>query len=100
MKIGFIGCGNMASAIIKGIISAEEIDSKDILVFDTYSPACETAKNYFGVTVLNSECEVAEKADIVFLAVKPNVISAVSKKIADAVMEKQPLVVSIAAGKP
>lgn len=99
MKIGFIGCGNMASAIIKGIISAEEIDSKNILVFDTYSPACETAKNYFGVTVLNSECEVAEKADIVFLAVKPNVISAVSKKIADAVIEKQPLIVSIAAGK-
>lgn len=99
MKIGFIGCGNMASAIIKGIISAETIDSKNILVFDTYAPACKKAKDNFGVTVLNSESSIAENADIVFLAVKPNVISTVSKKISDAVMEKQPLIVSIAAGK-
>lgn len=99
MKIGFIGCGNMANAIIKGIISADKINSKDILIFDTYSPACQKAKDNFGVTILNSEDEIAQQAEIVFLAVKPNVISTVSKRITDAVIKNNPLIISIAAGK-
>lgn len=99
MKIGFIGCGNMATAIIKGIISKGNIDSKDILVFDVYSPAVENAKNDFGVSICESEIDVAMNSDIIFLAVKPNVISSVLGKIDDEIKKKQPLVISIAAGK-
>ena len=99
MKIGFIGCGNMATAIIKGIISKGGIDCKDILVYDVYHPAVENAKTHFEISVCQSETEVAMNSDIVFLAVKPNVISTVLGSIDAAIKEKQPLVISIAAGK-
>lgn len=99
MKIGFIGCGNMATAIIKGICENKKNGEKDILVYDVYAPACENASKAFNAAVLNSEEEIASSADIVFLAVKPNVISSVLKKISESVSEKQPLIVSIAAGK-
>ncbi|MCH5320376.1 MAG: pyrroline-5-carboxylate reductase [Eubacterium sp.] len=99
MKIGFIGCGNMATAIIKGIISKGGVDCKDILVFDIYSPAVDKANKDFGVSVCSDEVDVAMNSDIVFLAVKPNIISTVLAKIDPVIKEKQPLVISIAAGK-
>lgn len=99
MKIGFIGCGNMATAIIKGIITNGGVDSKDILVFDICSPAAQNVKSAFSVSVCESESDVAENSDIVFLAVKPNVISSVLEKIDNVIKEKQPLIISIAAGK-
>lgn len=99
MKIGFIGCGNMATAIIKGIIASNKINKEDIYVYDIYSPACENAKKDFGINILKSEDEIAKASDIVFLAVKPNIISLVLEKINDAVIENNPLVISIAAGK-
>lgn len=99
MKIGFIGCGNMATAIIKGIVKSDFVKGEDILIFDVYSPACEIIKNDYGAEILNSEIDIAEKADIVFLAVKPNVIASVLKKIDNAVSIFHPLLVSIAAGK-
>lgn len=99
MKIGFIGCGNMASAIIKGIITNSGVDSGNILVYDICSSAVDKVENAFGVSVCENESDVAENSDIVFLAVKPNVISSVIKKIDNSVKEKQPLIISIAAGK-
>lgn len=53
----------------------------------------------FGINTCDSEMDVVKKSDVVFLAVKPNVISNVVEKINDLVLEKQPLVISIAAGK-
>ena len=99
MKIGFIGCGNMATAIIKGIVASNKIEAQNIFIFDVYSPACENAKKDFGVTILNSESEIAEKSDIIFLAVKPNVLSSVLETIDSSIKNTQPLLISIAAGK-
>lgn len=99
MTIGFIGCGNMASAIIKGLISGNEKIYDNINVYDIYSPAAEKAKKDFGVIALDSECEIADNADIVVLAVKPNIIASVLEKINDIVAKRNPLIISIAAGK-
>lgn len=99
MKIGFIGCGNMATAIIKGITANNNTSVENIFVFDVYSPACEKAKEDFDVTILGNELEIAENSDIVFLAVKPNVISSVLEKIDNTIKENNPLIISIAAGK-
>ena len=99
MKLGFIGCGNMASAIIAGIVNKNTISASDIFAYDIYSPATEKASAVLGMNVCIDENEVILKSDIVFLAVKPNVISSVLEKIDSALAEKKPLIISIAAGK-
>ena len=99
MKIGFIGCGNMANAIIKGIVQNDSPEIEKLLAYDVYTPASEQLKNSYNALILSNEYEVAEKSDIVILAVKPNVIGSVLQKISKAVAQTQPLIISIAAGK-
>lgn len=99
MKIGFIGCGNMASAIIKGITASGKVEKENIYAFDVYAPACEKAEKDFGVNISENEIEITKNSDIVFLAVKPNIISFVLEKIDDTIKETNPLIISIAAGK-
>lgn len=97
MTIGFIGCGNMASAIMKGIHDNLKQEF-DIIVYDVYSPASENAHSKYNAAVLDDEIEVAKNSDILFLAVKPNVIESVLQKISSHIDSKT-LLVSIAAGK-
>lgn len=95
MKLGFIGCGNMATAIIKGIISNSEINGSDILVYDTYKPAMDKLKKEYGVDHCGNIELLVCNSDIVFLAVKPNVLGDVLNQIETA----DTLIISIAAGK-
>ena len=99
MSVGFIGCGNMARAIIDGIIENEVIPASEVFVFDVYSPAVEGVKAKYDINVCQSEKEVVKSADIVILAVKPNVIASVISKINSALEESDTLLISIAAGK-
>lgn len=99
MKIGFIGCGNMATAIISGIISNKFISGSDINVFDINSSSLETAKEKYGINLCSDENEVVKKSEIVILAVKPNIIQCVLEKVYTALGEVSPLLISIAAGK-
>lgn len=98
MKIGFIGCGNMAKAIISGIKN-NNLDVEAINVFDLYAPAMEYAKNEYNAEICVDECDVVKNSDIVILAVKPNVLASVLKKINATVEDTNPLLISIAAGK-
>ncbi len=95
MKLGFIGCGNMATAIIKGIISNSNIDGKDIFVFDTYKPAMDKLNRECGITACENSSAVLSNCDVLFLAVKPNVLGSVLANIDS----NKPLIISIAAGK-
>lgn len=99
MKYGFIGTGNMANAIIKGM--ATEVSSKDILVYDKSTEAMTKCVDAYGVSSLKSEVEIVENSDVVILAVKPHIITIVADEIRNALscMKKKPLFVSIAAGK-
>ena len=97
MSIGFIGCGNMASAIICGIIDSKAVNESEINIYDVYAPATNAIKGKYNVNVLSSEKEVAQSSDTVILAVKPNVLAYVLKSIDDAINDK--LIISIAAGK-
>lgn len=93
MKIGFIGCGNMATAIINGILNNSLVEAQDIFANDTYAPAMEKVAA-LGVKADTAD-NVIKSSDIVFLAVKPNVIREVISQIND----NSPLFISIAAGK-
>lgn len=88
MKIGFIGTGNMASAIIKGIIEKEFIKAKNIYLFDVMTDKVTEFSKEIGANVCRSNDELIRSVDVVVLSVKPNII------------EKRPLLISIAAGTP
>ncbi len=97
MKIGFIGGGNMGGAIIGGIVKAGITPAADITVADLNAVGLERLKEEYGVNTTTNNCDVAG-SDILFLCVKPNVITDVIKEIRTAVGEDT-LVVSIAAGR-
>lgn len=99
MSIGFIGCGNMASAIISGLIKSNTFSSTEINAYDVYAPACEKAKKEFNINILENACEVIKNSDTVILAVKPNIIQSVLENTYKDIKKQNPLIISIAAGK-
>lgn len=99
MRIGFIGCGNMGSAILKGILNAKEADEQQIYIYDRFAPAAEKLTAQYAVNLCADEKAVAQHSDILFLAVKPNVLADVLAAINESLKSCDPLLVSIAAGK-
>jgi len=98
MKLGFIGCGNMAQAMIKGIIANEILKPSEIFASDAYKPSLEMAHAMYGITVTESNEEVVKNTDIIFLAVKPYLYEELAKEIKDMVKPHQ-IIVTIAPGK-
>ncbi len=98
MKIGFIGLGNMAKAIIGGILKDKIIPAKDIIGSDKSEDMRKDAKSRFGITVYDSNIKVVSEADILFFAVKPQFLPEVMDEIKGSVKEKT-VIVSIVAGK-
>lgn len=98
MKLGFIGCGNMASAMIGGIIANKICDAGDITASDAYPGALEKAGESLGINVTADNKEVAACADILFLSVKPQYYETVIKEIREQIRETQ-IIVTIAPGK-
>ena len=96
-KIGFIGCGNMAKAMITSIIKAELVSPNSIFASDGYQPSLDDAKTRLGINTTMDNKEVVKSSDVIFLAVKPNIYDAVMQEIASLVDGK--LIVSIAPGK-
>ena len=99
MKTGFIGAGNMASAIIKGLLTSACLTSGQLAVYDIDFKKTEGLASRFGIGVLPSSKAAAEQCDCVVLAVKPQVLAAVLSEIRDVLEEKKPLILTIAAGK-
>lgn len=97
MKIGFIGCGNMATAMIQGITGSGEIDREQVMA----SAKTEKTRKAIAEKLLIQAAdnrEVVQFADIIFLAVKPQYLEEVLKEIKDEVKQDQ-IYVSIAPGK-
>lgn len=96
-KIGFIGCGNMSKAIIAGLVNSGHLNAANILVFDRKPATNQAMQQQYGITPAASARELAEQADILVGAVKPNVMLDVLREVADS-MKPEALLVSIAAG--
>ena len=99
MKIGFIGCGNMATAIIDGVIKSGCIDCGDIYIYDINKDTVNSRIEKYKVNACKNEAEAVKICDAVVLAVKPNVLTSVLEKINIALTESDTLIISIAAGK-
>ena len=98
MKLGFIGTGNMASAIMGGIIKNQLISADEIIGADVYASSREKTKEQFGIHVTADNHEVVENADVIVLSVKPQFYEEVICEIRDFVRADQ-IVITIAPGK-
>jgi len=97
-KIGFIGCGNMTQAMIGGVIKAGVYVGKDIVVSDLDEGLLSKAAESYGTNITTSNIHTAREADILILAVKPNLYGIVIEEIKAHVRDGV-VIVTIAAGK-
>ncbi len=95
--IAFLGGGNMAEALIKGMLSAGVVKPEQMLVNDVSTERLEFLRKTYGITIEKSQKDAASAASVILLCVKPQVIDLVLNKIAPAA-DAGKLVVSIAAG--
>lgn len=96
-KIGFIGCGNMAQAMIGGIISSKLIESQNLMVSNPSEGKLNLVKEKYEVLITTNNTQVAEFADILVLAVKPHFYAKVIDEIKGNIKENA-VIVTIAAG--
>ena len=95
-KIGFIGAGKMASAIIGGIVKSGFASPNHIFAYDISNQAIENAKLKFEINTVSSISQLVDLVDIIVIATKPFVINAVLSELEGKTTGK--LVVSILAG--
>lgn len=94
--LGFVGAGNMASAIISGAVEKKVVSAEQIYVFDVDTQITQALSSQLGIVSVPSLNELCGKAEIIVAAVKPNVLTAVLNELKPLIGNK-PLV-SIAAG--
>lgn len=98
MKIGFIGCGNMAKAIITGLIKTKTFLPEEIIASDKNPAALREAADSLGITTTMNNSELVLESEMLLLAVKPQVLPSVIDEICETVSE-QKLIISIVAGQ-
>ena len=96
-RIAFIGAGNMAGALISGLI-ADGVPAAQLIATDTSAEKCHALSTATGILTLQDNQEAASMADVVVLAVKPQVLKQVALDLAEQIQLSTPLVISIAAG--
>jgi pyrroline-5-carboxylate reductase len=94
---GFIGAGNMAEALMKGIISAGLASKDDIIAGEVFAPRREYISKNVGVEVTDDNLKVVSEARTVILAVKPQHLDGVMTALGEALTDEH-LLISIAAG--
>ena len=98
MKLGFIGTGKLASAILRGVCASGKVGSGDIIIYDINSAVVDSLTAELGVKAGSSAAEVASSAEYVFVAVKPKDIPSLIGSIAAEGREHDPVFISTAAG--
>lgn len=96
-KIGIIGCGNMGRAMLSALLKSSDISNDDIIVSTKRENSAEKIRNDFKVKTTLVNSEVAEKSNILFLAVKPHFFKEVIEEIKDKI-NNDTIIISIAAG--
>jgi pyrroline-5-carboxylate reductase len=96
-KIGFLGAGHLAQAVIKGLIEAQLVIPEKILVSNRSQGKLQKLKDQYGVVTLGSNEELVEQADILILATKPQDLISAIEPIGQSFDQDQ-IVISLAAG--
>jgi pyrroline-5-carboxylate reductase len=74
IKVGFIGSGNMGTALVKGIIESGTVPAENVYIFDVDKDKMAALSSNTGAITIDSSIALVEVCDIIILAVKPNVI--------------------------
>ena len=97
MIYGFIGTGNLGGSVVKGLFNAGFLNKENAYISE---PNAELAKNFnekYGANLVADNIELVKKSDVIFIAVKPYLMTEVLNGIKD-VLSSNKLVVSLAAG--
>jgi pyrroline-5-carboxylate reductase len=94
--IGFLGCGNMAEALIRGLLRGN-VGPERIGASGPRPERMQEIKRHYGIRVTTDNCELVRSSDIVVLAVKPQILDRVLREVTADIREGA-LVISIAAG--
>ena len=96
-RIGFVGCGNMGEALVKGLVEANVVKADAVTAADTRTDRLADLDRRYGIRVAKDNLECVRECDVVLLAVKPQIMAPVLKEIAPSLSRRQ-LVISVAAG--
>src|SRR5688500_9399930 len=99
IKLGIVGAGNMASALVRGLIVSGRLSADQVRVTDVSEAQCRALEPAHGVASEANNTALAAWANVVLVAVKPQVVSSILPELAAAYRAEQ-LIVSIAAGVP
>ena len=97
-QLGFIGAGNMAQAIFKGILKTKKFAATDIHIYDPDGDKLRQLTEAYGMIGEASNINVCTHADVLFLCTKPNVYPTIINEIKSAV-DVNTVIVTIAAGQ-
>lgn len=100
MKLGFLGTGNLAAAILGGVLAAQAASPEDIMIFDRDPAKTAALHEKYGVAVAADAAQAAAQCALLFVAVKPKDVAAAAAEICSAVLANGTVVVSTAAGTP
>ncbi|MDR1823747.1 MAG: pyrroline-5-carboxylate reductase [Bifidobacteriaceae bacterium] len=96
--LGFIGAGNMAGAIVRGVVRSGLVPAGQIGAFDPNDAALQHLTEETGIVPFAGNLDLVADAATVVLAVKPHLVPGVLEQVGGLLQERKPLVVSIAAG--
>jgi len=96
-KVGFVGGGNMGEALIRGLVESNLVPADAILVSDVRADRTRQLAEQYGVRALGGNAALVSEADVVILAVKPQIMATVLREVAPA-LGNRPLLISLAAG--
>lgn len=95
--IGFIGCGNMAQAMINGIVKSKLVEEKNIYASAHTETTLDKVKEKYNINTTLDNIEVAKNSDFIILAIKPYMYEKILNQIKDSI-KKDSVVISIGAG--
>jgi pyrroline-5-carboxylate reductase len=98
-RVGLIGAGNMAGALIRGLLSSGAIDRERLSCSDVRHERLEEIEREHGIGTTRDNRQLTRWANVVVLAVKPQVVERVLSEVAEGI-DQETLLVSIAAGVP
>lgn len=95
MTIGFIGGGNMATALVSGLISSKKFLPNEITVYDINKEKLKCLSDDLKINTTSSVSDLEENVDLVVLSVKPNIMPIILKELKG---YNEKIYISIAAG--
>jgi pyrroline-5-carboxylate reductase len=96
-RVGFLGCGNMGEALVKGLVEAHVVPADALIASDSREDRLADLDRRYKIRVTKTNVDLVGESDVVVLAVKPQIMTPVLKEISGALSARH-LVISIAAG--